>query len=308
MKNQNITFQQFLEKIKTIDVAELLEKAKTIKVEDFKSIKLSDLKEVTKSDYFYPSIGIIFAALTSILFLIPSIESLKLKGSKSKQFKDESNELVFISEQLIERNKAKQKFDLIYKDFIGLVANRGELILIPEILYDSSKRSGAEIMEFAPITTEDLNSCRSVSEEDFFDGFENNLNPENFGDNFEDNFDMPIEEMPFDDFNSGINETKLKVKEFFINENEGRNEFTELKKNIDEIFESNYFAINIRSDYLNSLNFLKYLQEYKIAILPYCFEPKMRANNSNNMEKNESSTIGEIDARIIINVPIYKEK
>ena len=301
MKNQNITFQQFLERIKTIDVGELLEKAKTIKVEDIKSIKLSDLKEITKSDYFFPSIGIIFAALTSILFLIPSIESLKEKNSKSKQFKEESNELPFLSEELMRRNESKQKFDLIYKDFKGLVANKAELILIPEILYDSSNRSGAQIIEYAPITSEDLNSCRSVSEEDFFDGFENNLNSENF----EANFDMPIEDMPLDDFSSGINETKLKVKEFFINENEG-NDFTELKKNIDEIFESNYFVINIRSDYLNSLTFLKYLQEYKIAILPYCFEPKMRSNNSNNMEENQSSAIGEIDARIIINVPIYK--
>jgi len=301
MKNQNITFQQFLEKIKTIDVGELLEKAKTIKVEDIKSIKLSDLKEITKSDYFFPSIGIIFAALTSILFLIPSIESLKENKSKAKQFKEESNELPFLSEELMRRNESKQKFDLIYKDFKGLVANKAELILIPEILYDSSNRSGAQIIEYAPITSEDLNSCRSVSEEDFFDGFENNLNSENF----EENFDMPFEDMPLDDFSSGINETKLKVKEFFINENEG-NDFTELKKNIDEIFESNYFVINIRSDYLNSLTFLKYLQEYKIAILPYCFEPKMRSNNSNNIEENQSSAIGEIDARIIINVPIYK--
>ena len=301
MKNQNITFQQFLEKIKTIDVDELLEKAKTIKVEDIKSIKLSDLKEITKSDYFFPSIGIIFAALTSILFLIPSIESLKENKSKSKQFKEESNELPFLSEELMRRNESKQNFDLIYKDFKGLVANKAELILIPEILYDSSKRSGTQIIEYAPITSEDLNSCRSVSEEDFFDGFENNLNSENF----EENLDMPFEDMPLDDFSSGINETKLKVKEFFINESEG-NDFTELKKNIDEIFESNYFVINIRSDYLNSLTFLKYLQEYKIAILPYCFEPKMRSNNSNNIEENQSSAIGEIDARIIINVPIYK--
>ena len=301
MKNQNITFQQFLEKIKTIDVGELLEKAKTIKVEDIKSIKLSDLKEITKSDYFFPSIGIIFAALTSILFLIPSIESLKENKSKSKQFKEESNELPFLSEELMRRNESKQNFDLIYKDFKGLVANKAELILIPEILYDSSKRSGTQIIEYAPITSEDLNSCRSVSEEDFFDGFENNLNSENF----EENLDMPFEDMPLDDFSSGINETKLKVKEFFINENEG-NDFTELKKNIDEIFEPNYFVINIRSDYLNSLTFLKYLQEYKIAILPYCFEPKMRSNNSNNIEENQTSAIGEIDARIIINVPIYK--
>ena len=74
---------------------------------------------------------------------------------------------------------------------------------------------------------------------------------------------MPIEEMPFDDFNSGINETKLQVKEFFINENEGTDEFTQLKENIDEIFESNYFVINIRSDYLNSLMFLKYFKNIK---------------------------------------------
>ena len=59
MKNQNITFQQFIEKLKTIDVGELLDKAKSIKVEDIKSMKLSDFKEITKSKYFYPSIGII---------------------------------------------------------------------------------------------------------------------------------------------------------------------------------------------------------------------------------------------------------
>ena len=304
MKNQNITFQQFLEKIKTIDVGELLEKAKTIKVEDIKSIKLSDFKEITKSDYFFPSLGIVFAALTTILFLIPSFESLKEKGSKSKQFKDESNELSLISEELIRRNEAQLKFDLIYKDFVGLVANRGELILIPEILYDSSKRSGAEIIEFAPITSEDLNSCRAVSEEAFFDDFENNFNSENF----EDNFDIPMEDMPIDDFSSEMNDKKLMVKEFFLNENDGVDEFTKVKKNINEIFESNYFVINIRSDYLKSLDFLKYLQEYKIAILPYCFEPKIRSNNSNGMEQNQSTSIGEIDARIIINVPIYKEK
>ena len=45
-----------------------------------------------------------------------------------------------------------------------------------------------------------------------------------------------------------------------------------------------------------------------MAILPYCFEPKMISNNMNAMGENQSSSIGEIDARIIINVPIYKDK
>ena len=305
MKNKNISFQQFLERIKTIDVGELLEKAKTLKVEDFKSIKFSDLKEITKSNYFHPSLGIILATLTSILFFIPSYESLKEKESKSKQYKTESQDLPIIKEELMRRNKAKEKFDFIYKDFVGLVANKADLVLIPEILYDSSKRSGAEIMEFAPITSEDLNSCRSVSDEDLFDSFEGDFNSENFDENFDENFEI---DAPIDDFSLDIKEPMLKVNDFFINENDGTKEFEELQENISEIFESNYFVINIRSDYLNSLEFLKYLQEYKIAILPYCFEPKMRSNNSNLMEQNQSSSIGEIDARIIINVPIYKEK
>ena len=304
MKNQNITFQQFLEKIKTIDVGELLEKAKTIKVEDIRSFKFNDLKEISKSPYFFPTLGIFFATLTSILFFIPSFESLKEKQSKSQKYKFESQELPFIEEELMKRKKSKRKFDLMYENFIGLVAKKSDLILIPEILNDSSKRSGVEIIEFSPITSDDLNSCKSVSEEDLYDNFGDNFN----SDNFEDNFDIPMEDMNVDDFGIDINESELKVKEFFINGSEGISEFESLKESINEIFESNYFVINIRSDYLESLNFLKNLQEYKIAILPYCFEPKMISNNFNAMERNQSSSIGEIDARIIINVPIYKEK
>ena len=72
--------------------------------------KMAKYYEITKSNYFFPSIGITFAALTSVLFLIPSIDSLKQKYSKSKQFKEESNELLFISEELKRRNEAQQKW------------------------------------------------------------------------------------------------------------------------------------------------------------------------------------------------------
>ena len=221
MKNQNITFQQFLEKIKTIDVGELLEKAKTIKVEDKRFFKFNDLKEISKSPYFFPTLGILFATLTSILFFIPSFESLKEKQSKSQKYKFESQELPFIDEELMKRSKSQQKFDVMYEDFIGLVANKSDLVLIPKILNDSSKRSGVEIIEFSPITSDDLNSCKSVSEEDLYNNFGDNFNSENF----EDNFDMPMEDMNIDDFGMDINESELKVKEFFINGSEGISEW-----------------------------------------------------------------------------------
>ncbi len=310
MKNHNITFQQFIEKLKTIDVGELLEKAKSIKVEDIKSIKFSDLKEITKSKYFYPSIGIIFASLSSILFLFPSLEKLKNRQSKSSQYISEKQELPLINQELNKRLVSKDFFEKLYAQFIALVPEKKDLILLPEILFDASKRSKTSILEFSPITKDDLSSCSTQSEEDLFNS-EFGIN-NNFEDNIVNDFNE-LEEPPIDDFymdNNTIGDnSKLEVYEFNLNEDEGKKEFKNVPKEISDIFESNYFLININSDYLNSLKFLKYIQEYKMVILPYCFEPRVKGESINRMsEINNDEIAGEIEARIIVNIPYYKEK
>tara|TARA_A100001388_G_scaffold243268_1_gene200490 strand:+ start:2676 stop:3608 length:933 start_codon:yes stop_codon:yes gene_type:complete len=310
MKNQNITFQQFIEKLKTIDVGELLDKAKSIKVEDIKSIKFSDLKEITKSKYFYPSIGIIFASLSSILFLFPSLEKLKNRQSKSSQYISEKQELPLINQELNKRLVSKDFFEKLYAQFIALVPEKKDLILLPEILFDASKRSKTSILEFSPITKDDLSSCSTQSEEDLFNS-EFGIN-NNFEDNIDNDFNE-LEEPPIDDFymdNNTIGDnSKLEVYEFNLNEDEGKKEFKNVPKEISDIFESNYFLINIKSDYLNSLKFLKYIQEYKMVILPYCFEPRVKGESINRMsEFNNDEIAGEIEARIIVNIPYYKEK
>lgn len=310
MNNQNITFQQFIEKIKTIDVGELLDKAKSIKVEDIKSMKLSDFKEITKSKYFFPSLGIFFASLSSILFLSPSIEALKNRQAKSSQYKTENLELPLISEELEEKLVSQKAFDELYSEFIGLVPEKKEIILLPEILFDSASRSKTEIVELSPITKDDLSSCNTQSEEDLFNS-EFGLN-NNFEDDINNDFDN-LEDPPNDDFfiddNTMQSDSKLEVYEFNLNEEEGTKEFTSVTKKLSDIFESNYFLINIKSDYLKSLEFLKYMQEYKMMILPYCFEPRVKGELSINMgEMNGNEMAGEIDARIIVNIPYYKEK
>lgn len=309
MKNQNITFQQFIEKLKTIDVGELLDKAKSIKVEDIKSMKLSDFKEITKSKYFYPSIGIIFASLSSILLFFPSLETLKNRQTKSLQYKNENQELPLINQELEKRLVSQKNFELLYSEFINLVPEKKDLILLPEILFDSAKRSKAEIIELSPITKDDLSSCSTVSEEDLFNS-EFGIN-NNFEDNIDNDFN-DLEEPPIDDFymdnNSIQDDSKLEVYEFNLNEDEVTKEFVNVQKDISDIFESNYFLINIKSDYLNSLKFLKYIQEYKMVILPYCFEPRVKGELTNSISENNNEVAGEIDARIIVNIPYYKEK
>ena len=306
MKNKNLTFQQFIKKLQKVDVGDLLEKAKGINVDDIKSMKFSDIKNITKSDYFYPSVGIFFASLTSIFFLFPSIDSLKNRQSKSAQYTLEKQELPLVDEELVRRETAKINIDNRIKNLVDLVPDKANLVLIPEILYDSSKRSGVEIVEFVPITYEDLNSCRSSSEDDFYNNdFQNDMSLDSFAD--DQNFDIPPDELlPEDDFQQDGNNARLEIYQFNADDRVINKEFESLKEDISSIFESNYFQINIRSDYLSSLNFLKYLQEYKIAILPYCFEPQMSGITSNELVTENQPLIGEIDARIIVNIPNYK--
>ena len=46
------SIQDLISQLKKIDVGNLLEKAKTVKVEDFKSIKFSDLSKIKDSKYY----------------------------------------------------------------------------------------------------------------------------------------------------------------------------------------------------------------------------------------------------------------
>ena len=43
------SIQDFIGQLKNIDVANLLEKAKTVKIEDFRNIKFSDLSKIKDS-------------------------------------------------------------------------------------------------------------------------------------------------------------------------------------------------------------------------------------------------------------------
>ena len=138
----------------------------------------------------------------------------------------------------------------------------------------------------------------------FNNDFQNDISFDNFED--DQDFENPEDEFPMDDFQPEESNVKLKIYQFNPENSEINKEFESLKENISDFFESNYFLINIKSDYLSSLNFLRYLQEYKIAILPYCFEPQMTGNNFNDLENVNSASVGEIDARIIVNIPNYK--
>ena len=78
------SIQDLIGQLRKIDVGNLLEKAKTVKVEDFRNIKFSDLSKIKDNKYFYPISGFLFASLFTIFTTIPTYKSMKNTLEKSK--------------------------------------------------------------------------------------------------------------------------------------------------------------------------------------------------------------------------------
>ncbi len=233
---KNISLLQFIDELKKIDVAEMLEKAKTVKIEDLKSIKLEDIKNLSKSKAFYPTIGILTAAVFSSLALIPSFKSFREKQKLSDLYFNEKNELPIIQEQLDNRNKIREELNILLPKFKNLIAKSKDLFLLSELLYDSAKRSVVLISEFSPIQKDELNSCSSRTDDEFsnngFSDFENQ------------DFDLPMDDMDFDNennFDSDISEfidddypanNSIQLYKFNPSINSGLDVFSNIPKSI----------------------------------------------------------------------------
>ena len=303
------SIQDLIGQLKKIDVGNLLEKAKTVKVEDIRSIKFSDLSKIKDSKYFYPISGFLLASLFTVFTTIPTYKSMKNTLEKSKRYSYEANNLELLNNKLGDIKKSLEKLNITFSEVSELVIKNESLVYLTRIIDESAIRSAITISQFRPINEQELQACSSLSEEersaDFQSSFANNdIMPID-----DQNFD---EEVGFDDFENGgmesSNQKSFEEIETLINYSkifDSSNIDEPLKglKNDIEEYQSNFFEIMVTADYLNILKFLKSIQEYELFIIPYCFSPMM-VSNQNNMESNQiMSPNGEVKAKIIFNIP-----
>ena len=83
-----------------------------------------------------------------------------------------------------------------------------------------------------------------------------------------------------------------------------RNIFSIPVNEIDTNFTSNFYLLTLEATYLNSMKFIRNLQDYKVSIIPICFEPKGLLSNQNSQRNSfMSENKNKLNIRIIINVP-----
>ena len=90
MVENNQSINEFIKKLKTIDIGELLEKAQTIKIEDLRSVKW---KDIYKSKLFFPLIGTLLAISSSIWIFLPAYRKTNLIRIESKLYRNETIQL-----------------------------------------------------------------------------------------------------------------------------------------------------------------------------------------------------------------------
>ena len=163
---QNINskfFRNLSQKLKDIDLNEILENFKDLKVEDIKNINYKRLfYDIKRSKYTKPTIGVISASLLLLLILLPSFELLISSVRKAKQYENESIDLTKIETELKKENtkfeEIRKMMEVVNSSFI----KNEQIIFISKLLNEASKKSNTKITYFSPILKADSsNLCKS---------------------------------------------------------------------------------------------------------------------------------------------------
>lgn len=301
------TIFQFVEKLKEINVNEVIEKSKNITIEDVRNINWKDVKS---SKFTKPVTGIVIFFLLIFVLLIPEIKNYNSRKVLSKISSTKSKNLEKLESNLEKSLLVKSILDSNFKEFSNLTADKSKLINVTDLITDAAKRSLVDVQEFSPIEKRELSSCQASQGNENSELESMAFNPNNGFDNSQNQIDP---NSSFIDINEEVNPLEeLKTKLDYIDNNNAFLRFSspktkskDIPKKLNNKFESNYFKIEVVADFINLLNFLRSIQEYKIIIVPMCLEPSL-FTQSNVNQNNSPRAAGFVKARLFVDVPTHK--
>ena len=297
MVDNNQSINAFIKKLKTIDIGELLEKAQTIKIEDIRSVKW---KDISNSKLFFPIVGILLAIGSSIWIFLPAYRKTNLIRIEAKLYKNETTQLGSLKQSLnnslLIKKNIKEKSD----ELNSFIIEKNSLINIPRLLNDSAVRAKINLMEIRPISKDSISCFYSDEQRENINYIQRNLRRNNLSTS-----QSMFPEMEIKQRGKGSQSTPIDHIQFKPSNKRLRNIFSIPINEIDAQFTSNFYQLNIEATYLKSLNFIKNLQDYRVSIIPICFEPKGLLLNRNSQISNssESKIRNKLNIRLIINVP-----
>ena len=297
MSDNNQSINEFIKKLKTIDIGELFEKAQTIKIEDLRSVKW---KDVYSSKLFFPIVGTLLAIGSSIWIFLPAYRKTNSIRIEAKLYRNETIQLDSLNQSLknslLIKKNIKEKSD----ELNSYIIDKNSLINIPRLLNDSAIRAKINLIEIRPISKDSVSCFYSDEQRGNINSFQRNLTRNN-----QSTSGNIFPELEINQSGKEGQSIPIDYKQFKPSNKRLRNLFSLPINEIDAEFTSNFYQINLEATYLNSLNFIINLQDYKVSIIPICFEPKGLLLNRNSQISNSSGTKirNKLNIRFIINVP-----
>ena len=274
-------FQRFQESIKNlnqVDVGAQFSKLKAIKIEDLRNISFTDLRD--KADPMAVSVigSVVLLGVGLFGFTLPEWRSWSLNSETLQQYRSEAEEVPILRASLADLQKQKdelgEEFDLVY-DF---VSEESIELFTSKFFTETARRSNVRLLGVNPMSAGAPVACIEPDPND--QSFNQSLPP-----------DFAPDQQPTD--------AAAPVDNFSLSQ----------PSDLTSLFKVNRFQLSLRGDYLNVMDYLRYLNQYKQTLSPVCFEvfaipvqpsPDDSIGSGSNPEPRY---VGVVNVKLVVDIP-----
>ena len=273
--------REFIDKLNQIDVGRELAKLKDINVEDLRKVSLSDLRGQADPMVLSVAGSVVLVGVGLYGLTLPEWRSWGLNSQILQQYRSEADELPLLRARL--NNLQEQQKD-IGSDFDmvrNFVSEESIELFTTKFFSETARRSNVRLLGVTPIKNGEVLSCIQSDPAD--QGFDASFSPD-FPpdlDQIEEPASLEAPPPPGEPFQADLS----------------------------RLFKVNRFQLSLRGNYLNVMDYLRYLNQYQQTLSPVCLEvfstpiPSSAAEAAGEGINPEPRYVGEVNVRLIVDIP-----
>ncbi len=270
-----------IDKLKQIDVGRELGKLKDINVEDLKNISLSDLRD--KADPMLLSVvgSVLLVGAGLYGLILPEWRSWGVNSQTLQQYRSEAEELPLLRATLKNLQKQQEEIGDGFDVVRNFVSAESIELFTSKFFSETSRRSNVRLLGVNPMRVGEPFTCIQPDQADLL--FDESLSPD-----FPPDPDQMDEAAPPDELPSPE---------------------APLVSDLSRVFKVNRFQLSLRGNYLNVMDYLRYLNQYQQTLSPVCLEvfstpiPPSPDAVSGVGGNPEPRYVGEVNVKLIVDVP-----
>lgn len=273
--------QDAVDKLNKVDVGAQLSKLKDIKIEDLRNISFSDLRGNIDPMTLSVVGSVVFFGAGLYIFTFPEWRAWGLNSETLQLYRSEAQQVPFLRSTLVDLQKQQdelgEEFDLVH-DF---VSEESIELFTSKFFTQTARRSNVRLLGVNPMPAGAPFTCIQPDPNDL--SFDESLSPDFAPDQVPTNASESID-------NSSLPQSPL-------------------LSDLTRIFKVNRFQLSLRGDYLNVMDYLRYLNQYKQTLSPLCFEvlatPIQSSPDDSTIvgSNSEPRYVGEVNVRLIVDIP-----